>query len=405
MGLFACSNENEPAPAAPATTTDTGVQDSIPAQQPTDATATDTATVMLTVADKAALSLYDEYVNVFAKENKSTIISPLSIRVALTMLANGTVGQRQHLLHTAGWEESDMDKVNLAAQQNIRTLMEADETAKVAIANNIWYKPTFTMNAGFTNTLGKYYEVQPASVERENVVEAVNSWCDEKTNGQIKEIIKEVSEDYRMILANALYFKSPWTYVFNEKMTTDMPFTTAEGVEVTKPFMRQMHNNLYARNEDYAMIELGLGKRGRFLMDVILPNEGKSIAASLESIKENGILEPKLKNVDLALPKFTIESNEGIATILEKLTGMKLSDIELSLISEDAPALSEIKHAARLTTDETGVEGAAATAIMGVGALPGEKIDNARFYAVRPFCVLIKERTTGEILFIGQVCE
>lgn len=403
FGLLACSTKIE---TAATTLTDYSEQDSI-SVQPADTTRTDTANIVkLSFSDKAALTLYNEYVSGFNAENKSTVISPLSIRVALTMLANGTDGdQRQGLLRVAGWDENDMEKVNATALQNIKMLMKCDASAKVAIANNIWYNPTFTMNIGFTSTLDKYYDVQPVAVEQSKVVEAVNSWCSEKTNGLIKEIIKQVDKDYKMLLANALYFQCPWWHVFDENNTTDMPFTTAEGMEVVKPFMKSVYHTLYAKNADYAMVELELGKRGRFLMDVILPNNGKSIAGCLESIKKDGILETTTKRVDLAIPKFNIESEEGISSILAQLTKMGIEEIDFSLISEGELKLSEIKHAARLTADETGVEGAAVTAGAMVGGSPGVKLDNANFCADHPFCVLIKERTTGEILFIGQVCE
>ena len=54
-----------------------------------------------------------------------------------------------------------------------------------------------------------------------------------------------------------------------------------------------------------------------------------------------------------------------------------------------------------VAVDEAGTEAAAATAIMAIGAGPPE--DRIELAIDRPFILLIHDRETGTILFLGRV--
>jgi serpin B len=59
--------------------------------------------------------------------------------------------------------------------------------------------------------------------------------------------------------------------------------------------------------------------------------------------------------------------------------------------------LSSVIHAARLDTDEAGSTAAAATAVVAMRSMP--KV----FQADRPFLVVLRDRQTKTILFLGRV--
>jgi serpin B len=64
--------------------------------------------------------------------------------------------------------------------------------------------------------------------------------------------------------------------------------------------------------------------------------------------------------------------------------------------------ISDVIHEAFVAVDEQGTEAAAATAVMMVGAAPGES-GPVNFTIDRPFIFLIRDIKTGTILFIGRV--
>ena len=68
--------------------------------------------------------------------------------------------------------------------------------------------------------------------------------------------------------------------------------------------------------------------------------------------------------------------------------------------------VSEIIQKTYVEVNEKGTEVAAVTAVVMVGATRGaKKVEPIRFFADRPFMFLIREKSTGAILFMGRVDE
>ncbi len=62
--------------------------------------------------------------------------------------------------------------------------------------------------------------------EREQAVFTINGWIEGNTNRKIKNIItpQAVSQDTRLILTNAIYFKGKWQTQFKKNLTKDEDF-------------------------------------------------------------------------------------------------------------------------------------------------------------------------------------
>ncbi len=65
--------------------------------------------------------------------------------------------------------------------------------------------------------------------------------------------------------------------------------------------------------------------------------------------------------------------------------------------------ISRAVHKAYVDVNETGTEAAAATAMMMVGASQAEEQQIIVFDADHPFLFLIRDTTTGSILFLGRL--
>ena len=73
----------------------------------------------------------------------------------------------------------------------------------------------------------------------EEAAEIINSWCSEKTNEKIKDLINpdNLEDDTSMLLLNAIYFKSDWKYQFFEENTKPRLFHLDKNKSIKVPTM------------------------------------------------------------------------------------------------------------------------------------------------------------------------
>jgi len=118
----------------------------------------------------------------------------------------------------------------------------------------------------------------------------------------------------------------------------------------------------------------------------------------------------RLHSVEVSLPKFKTSAEFSLGGALESL-GMRLpfdrqhADFSAMTTDRSALAIAAVEHQAFVDVNEEGTEAAAATAVVmapGTGAIPRDQ-KQAVFRADHPFLYLIRENSTGSILFIGRV--
>jgi len=112
------------------------------------------------------------------------------------------------------------------------------------------------------------------------------------------------------------------------------------------------------------------------------------------------------EQLNLALPKFKIESEFGLGDALQAM-GMTQAfspDADFSGMTGNRELhIGAVIHKAFVDVNETGTEAAAATAvIMELTMAPAEPINVT---VDRPFLFMIYDRPTGTILFMGRVVE
>jgi len=145
-------------------------------------------------------------------------------------------------------------------------------------------------------------------------------------------------------------------------------------------------------------------------MDVILPDEKTKFSDAVAKL-DAGTLQMLDRisatcDVDLKLPKFTFEYTSDMTKLLSGM-GMSLAfsdHADFTNMAEKSLKISQVKQKTFIDVNEKGTEAAAVTFIgmvaTSVGPMPQKKF--VEFHADRPFIFLIRERSTGAILFIGQ---
>ena len=213
----------------------------------------------------------------------------------------------------------------------------------------------------------------------------------------------------RLVLTNAIYFKSNWATKFSKAATKDGPFRLTADKSVDVPMMHLSCELAYAENDDVQMLELPYIDND-LSMTIVLPKKVDGLAdiEKGQAFRRTGLAEQTVK-VDLTLPKFKFSSEFSLADTL-KAMGMTDafdgSKADFSGITDKEKLfISAVIHKAFVAVDEDGTEATAATAVVmtaadGHGHAPQEpKV----FKADHPFAFMIRHGSTGEILFIGRV--
>lgn len=338
------------------------------------------------------------------------MISPLSLSLALSLAASGSAGQTaKDMCSTLGFSGFTTEEVSAYYQKMVATLLEADPKTTFEVANSIWANPSVNVKDGFIESARKYYssEVYEADFSKQSTVDAVNKWCSEKTHGKINSIMDRPDPNLMMALINALYFYGKWSFEFEDAKKEN--FVNISG-NTTKAEMMHSRNDLqYSEYDGYSMVSLPYGN-GAFSMDVILPDEKARFSDAVAGLNAETLLmldsNASTCDVDLKLPKFTFEYTADMTKLLSEM-GMSLAFsnfADFSEMAEKSLKISQVKQKTFIDVNEKGTEAAAVTFIgfytTAIGPAPQKRF--VEFHADRPFIFIIREKSTGAILFIGQ---
>ena len=139
------------------------------------------------------------------------------------------------------------------------------------------------------------------------------------------------------------------------------------------------------------------------LSNTLADVEAKMSGAWLERLVER----PWRGMADIALPKFDFDSEHDLKSMLISM-GMTAPFNGLVAnfrgIASGSLSITTAIQKANVTVDEEGTEAAAASYVtMGRGRPHDDPAPQRSFVADRPFLFLIRETSTGLILFVGRV--
>jgi len=344
-------------------------------------------------------------------EPNNTMISPLSVSLALAMVYNGTEGntksQMEQMLHKANLTPDD---INQSYKDLVAALISHDPKVELSISNAIFYRNSFNVKNDFITTNQNYYQAEVAGLDFTKTLETlktVNSWVNEKTKGKIDKIIEQVNPQDVMYLLNAIYFNGKWKYSFDTKETTNLSFTKEDKTVVQIPTMIIEKPFNYFKNECFELLEMPYGS-DKYSMLIFLPVTAKKTSDIISLLNaenmNNWIQQLSEQKKEVFLPKFEFKFDNSLK---DELTSLGMSDAfddlkaDLSGISDaDKLVISEVMHKTYIKVDEQGTEAAAVTGItVGVTSVGP---DNS-FRVDHPFVFAIREKDTQSILFIGKV--
>lgn len=346
-----------------------------------------------------------------ADPEENIIISPLSISYALSMTLNGSDGAtREAMLEALRVNGITIDEINSAYKDLTKALLNVDERVIMSIANSVWSEDNFDVKQSFIDILTNYYDAESKefSISDPTVPSRVNSWIEDKTNGLIRNMLSSLPDNTVMLLINAIYFKAKWKFEFDPDETLQKGFHLPSGSVPDVPTMIRNGDFRVYSGDGFMVGEFPYGQ-GNFVMDIILPDAAGGINTILPSLTDEAysgwVSQLSTREVELYLPRFKYNYKKGLKDVLTDMgMGIAFTDgADFTNIAEFPPLLiTDVLHQAFIETNEEGTEAAAATIVI-VGTTSIGPTTPVVFRADHPFFYIIREVTTGSVIFMGRV--
>lgn len=355
-----------------------------------------------------ALNLYSK----LGATQGNLCISPFSIYTALAMTFAGA----RHVT-----EKQMKEVMEISLPQNkfhgdfARLLDEIGaggqgDGIELLLANSIYPHNKYVFLESFLACLKENYDtiITPLDYnEPETARKSINQWVNEKTQEHISKLIPTNILDplTRLVLVNAIYFKGLWKKQFDKQATIESPFWILNDSAIKVPMMRQKSEFGYMEDELAQVLELPY-QGDHLSLIIILPQEKLSADESRLTYHNisKWISALSYEMVDVNLPSFKIKSTFNLNDSLVSM-GMPdaFDDSKADFSGMDGTRelyISNTIHQANIDVNEEGATATAATAVvMSKRSLP----QDYQFHANHPFIFLLRENTTGSIMFIGRV--
>lgn len=374
-------------------------------------------------ADSNAVDANNEFAcrlyQLAAAKPGNVFFSPASIESILGILLEGAGGSTKSAIAEV-MSPSDPSQADGIADALLSALNKSKPKLKVSTANHLWIAQGLQVKDSFENALQQHFNANFDMVdfnEPKKVLDAINRWVHKETNGKIPMLFDQpLPAQTRLVAANAIYFNGVWDWKDGFRKAVPGKFYASGEDIIDVKMMSVTEQFKYAPYKTMQLIELPY-MGDEFSAVVILPGGPDDSgptgggAIDLSSLEQNlsstnlrkwlnHLDELKPKKVVVGLPKFRMSERLDLTDLLGKL-GMGAAfetTADFSGISDEALSVSQAAHRAAVDVNETGTEAAAAS-----GAAVRSSAGTPAFIADHPFLFLIRERSTGLIVFLGRV--
>jgi serpin B len=344
----------------------------------------------------------------------NVILSPLSASMALGMTLNGADGATFDGMRSAlGFGTLDQDEINASYRALIDLLSDLDPAVTLEIANAIWSNQDFPFHDTFFEAVAAAFDAaaQSRDFDDPGVVDEINDWVSENTDGLIDSIVESLTPDMVMLLLNAIYLDAEWTQQFDPDETRPRPFIREDGSTVTVDMMKRTESLVVpsVQRPEYTAVELAYGAQA-YSMVVVLPAPGvtvRELLADLDATAWNALLEDlhETEWTSIEIPKFTLEYDGGLNDALIDMGMGNAFDPGGADFTRMSPAgdelfISSVRQKTFMEVDEVGTRAAAVTVVV-ISTTSFQ--ETPKFVADRPFLLAIRERLSGTLLFAGLV--
>ena len=366
----------------------------------------------------------DLYAQLAGKSKGNVFFSPMSVHSALAMTWAGarktTAEQMASVLHLGAAGDDAHESLSLLTKKlnSPPRDFKHNPLYELSVVNALWGHTDYPFEPEFTALMKDRYDAGLRIVDfrrPEPVRKAINDWAASKTRQKILDLIPQglITPRTRLVLTNAIYFKSSWGHPFKASATAPGEFRVSTIKTVKPQMMNQQYRFGYYEAGDLKALHLPYNRWG-LEMVIVLPLKDDGLAAVEKRLTAKNVASwlTKLRTVDVkvTLPRFTFASQFNLN---QTLKGMGMSEAfsmgadfsGMSKTKKKDLYITDVVHKAFVALDEKGTEAAAATAVM-VGLKSAVRPSAPKvFKADHPFLFLIRHRETQSILFMGRVTD
>ncbi|XP_048362188.1 serpin I2 isoform X2 [Sphaerodactylus townsendi] len=350
-----------------------------------------------------------------AQKNENILYSPLGTASALGMVHLGAKGKTHNEISQLLNLKNDSYEA-FAPLQTLFSVTSKRKEFTFNLANALYLQEGFMVKEQYLHSNKEFFRTAIKLVNFQDTqasAEAISTWVENKTEGQIKNFIS--SEDLgpltRLLLVNAIYFKGNWKQAFKAETTSLMDFTKSDGSIISVPMM---HLQLRTRlghfsdcNVSYQVLELPY-KGDEFSLVLILPAEDVPIEEvenliTAELIEDWFVKMEEDDEVEISLPRFKIEQKLDMKETLKTLNVIEIfnNGCDLSGLTDSADV--HISQAIQKVCIEVNEDGSEAAALTGMHVAAIMSMTPHQFVANRPFLFILKHNSTGSIIFMGKL--
>ena len=374
------------------------------------------------------------------KTEGNAVFSPYSIERALGMTLDGACGTTATEM-LAALELPNAKRLSLSGRDVDDAMKSVNADTMLEIDNTLWPDKSLTLPEDFLARISAGYRNKTVALDYgadpENARITINDDIAKTTHKRIMDLIPKgiIKPATRLVLTNAVYFKSKWASPFQESATKTEQFYNST-IEIKTEIMHQPgEERSVCIAKNYAIYDLPFDSSkssytGAYVMRIVLPtiDDTHPMEKRMELLEDvekqlSGDIVSNCKyetfdDVYVSIPKFKLAPDTiSIKTMLQSM-GMNKAyseQAEFYAMPNTTPKpadpsnylmIDDVLHKAFIEIDERGAEAAAATAvIMESQALVIREYKDYYFTVDHPFIYMIIEKSTGAAIFMGRVTD
>lgn len=359
--------------------------------------------------------LYDTFsIELFTKcaeyGKKNTMISPLSVLTALSMVMNGAGGDTKSAIEQQiGMTAEELGRSITAY---ISSLYQSKECS-VTSACSVWIKDKFAGNIrdSFCDALEDIYDSEiMLSPFDDTTVGSINDWCESQTKGKIKKIVDNIPKNIVMMLANALTFEAEWEKLYEGELYK-LDFNGIDGTTSVDTMLDSDHYDILEDEECIGFLKNYKG--GRYALAVLMPKSEQedifAFAKTLGTGRWRYLFDTAFDaRAKIKLPCFSADyTDSNMQEKLNKIGYSALTDTDadfsgmVSASIDGSFKLEKVMHSVHIDVTQFGTFATGIT----VGAMFSETIPQYDIRVNRPFVYAIVDTETGSMLFVGIITD
>jgi len=328
---------------------------------------------------------------VSASGTGNTILSPISIRTLLSLLADSTSGDTR--------------------EQIIRLLGRANAQTGFTTKGSLISANAVCVNRAIRGSINPDYKTRLSDYDAElfvseNIVADVNDWVADKTKNMITNIADDTVTEMQACFLNAVAFDGEWETEYEEYDIRPDIFHNADHTMADVQMMSSVEQ-LYVetdfitgfvkpyKDNEFSFLALLPRKRGTRFMELIL--EKTDMTELFNSVSH--------AEVRAEIPEFCCDYMMELRHVLSELgiTSLFADEADFSPMTLENIKVDSIKHKIHIEVDRKGTKAAAVTESIAVPGCAPEHGEVKTVKIDRPFIFAVMHNDTGTPAFVGVV--